>query len=80
MVFFRCYNQTEQTTRTFDSIGRPGEQPGIATYYSLIESAKSARIDPFWFIQKILEKLPKVERHGNFNSLLPLKLKNSILH
>ena len=42
-----------------------------ATFYSLIESAKGASLKPYWYIRYVLQKLPEVEKTGEWESLLP---------
>ena len=51
-----------------------------AAFYSLIESAKEADLEPYWYIRYILEKLPEVEDTGNWAPLLPGNCTYELLH
>ncbi len=42
-----------------------------AAFYSLIESAKSASLEPYWYIRCVLQKLPEIEENSNWNIILP---------
>ncbi len=42
-------------------------------YYSLIETAKANGIEPFDYLNKMLEKLPAAKTVDDFEKLLPLK-------
>ena len=44
-----------------------------AMYYSLIETAKSNGLEPFDYLNKMLEKLPSAKTVDDFEKLLPLK-------
>ena len=44
-----------------------------AMYYSLIETAKKNGLEPFDYLNKMLEKLPMAETVDDFEKLLPLK-------
>ncbi len=45
--------------------------PASAAFYSLIESAKSASLEPYWYIRYVLKRLAQVEESGDWESLLP---------
>jgi len=51
-----------------------------AAFYSLIESAKSASLEPYWYIRYVLGKLPHIEESGNWESFLPENVTTEILH
>jgi len=51
-----------------------------AAFYSLIESAKEAELEPYWYIRYVLEKLPEVEGTGNWEFLLPGNCTYESLH
>jgi transposase len=71
-------NATERCIRSF-VIGRsnwqfadtPSGAHASAAWYSLIESAKSARLDPAVYITYVLDHLNEVERSQQWESLLP---------
>lgn len=50
-----------------------------AAFYSLIETAKSASLEPYWYIRYLLQKLPDVEKTGKWESLLPENLTQEML-
>ncbi|RKX76930.1 MAG: hypothetical protein DRP87_10555 [Spirochaetes bacterium] len=50
-----------------------------AAFYSLIETAKSASLEPYWYIRYVLQKLPYVEETGEWESLLPENLTQEML-
>src|SRR6056297_845804 len=71
-------NASERAIRSF-VVGRrnwmfsntPRGAHASAAFYSLIESAKGASLKPYWYIRYVLQKLPEVEKTGNWQSLLP---------
>ncbi|MCB9061418.1 MAG: transposase domain-containing protein [Halobacteriovoraceae bacterium] len=44
-----------------------------AMYYSLIETAKMNGLDPFDYLNRMLDKLPHAKTVDDFERLLPLK-------
>ena len=75
-------NAAERSIRPF-VIGRknwlhadtPGGAHASAAFYSLIESAKSASLKPYWYIRYVLHKLPEMESTGNgWEDLFPENL------
>lgn len=80
-------NAAERAIRPF-VIGRknwlhadtPRGAHASATFYSLIESAKSASLEPYWYIRYVLQKLPKIESSEcTWEELLPEKLTPEML-
>jgi transposase len=80
-------NAAERAIRPF-VIGRknwlhadtPRGAHASATFYSLIESAKSASLEPYWYIRYVLQKLPKIESsESSWEDLLPEKLTPEML-
>lgn len=74
-------NVIERAIRPF-TIGRknwmfadtPKGAEASALWYSLIETAKLNQVEPFAYLQKVLEKLPLAETIEDFLELLPFKL------
>jgi transposase len=75
-------NATERSIRPF-VVGRknwlhadtPSGAHASAAFYSLIESAKSASLEPYWYIRYVLQKLPAIENCGEgWETLLPYNL------
>ncbi len=74
---YRGYLQTDG----YDGYTKIGEQDGIvhvgcmahtpAAFYSLIESAKEADLEPYWYIRYLLAKLPEIEESAHRETLLP---------
>jgi transposase len=53
----------------------PSGAHASAAFYSLIESAKSASLEPYWYIRYVLQKLPAIENCGEgWETLLPYNL------
>jgi len=79
-------NAAERSIRPF-VLGRknrmhcdsPSGAHASACFYSLIESAKSFGLEPYWYIRHILKKLPEVEIQSNWHSLLPDAITPEIL-
>lgn len=79
-------NAAERAIRPF-VIGRknwvhsdtPSGAHASACFYSLIESAKSFGLEPYWYIRYILKKLPEVEAQHNWPVLLPGSLTPELL-
>ena len=71
-------NAAERAIRPF-VVGRknwqfsdtPSGAHASAAFYSLIETAKGASLQPYWYIRYVLQKLPEVEETGAWESLLP---------
>jgi transposase len=80
-------NAAERAIRPF-VIGRrnwlfsdtPKGAHASAAFYSLIESAKSASLEPYWYIRYVLKRLAEVEESGDWESLLPENLTAESLH
>lgn len=47
-----------------------------ANIYSLVETAKANGLDPFDYLNKVFEKLPKAQTEAEFLELLPVKIEN----
>jgi transposase len=80
-------NAAERAIRPF-VIGRrnwlfsdtPRGAHASAAFYSLIESAKSASLEPYWYIRYVLKNLPEVEESGAWKSLMPENVTSELLH
>lgn len=74
-------NAAERAIRPF-VIGRknwlhadtPSGAHASAAFYSLIESAKSASLDPYWYIRYLLQNLTQLEKTAEWHRMLPAKL------
>lgn len=55
---------------------KPEGATGSANIYSLVETAKANGIDPFDYLNKVFEKLPKAQTEADFLDLLPVKIEN----
>jgi len=79
-------NAVERAIRPF-TIGRknwlfadtPRGAHASAAFYSLIESAKSANLEPYWYIRYVLGRLPEIEETGTWEELLPENLSSEII-
>jgi len=79
-------NAAERAIRPF-VVGRknwmhadtPSGAHASACFYSLLESAKSFGLEPYWYIRHVLKKLPELETHGNWQSLMPEVITPEIL-
>ena len=58
----------------------PSGAHASAAFYSLIESAKSASLEPYWYIRYVLEKLVQIEKTNNWEELLPQNLTSQQIH
>ena len=41
------------------------------TLYSLIETAKANKIEPYWYLRALFEQLPTFDPNGDYDELLP---------
>jgi len=53
---------------------KPEVATASANIYSLVEKAKANGIDPFEYLNKCFEKLPKAKTEAVFLELLPVKI------
>ena len=53
---------------------KPEGATASANIYSLVETAKANGIDPFDYLNKVFEKLPKAQTEADFLNLLPVKI------
>lgn len=53
--------------------GSPAGADAAATLYSLIETAKACRLDPYQYLRLLFEKIPYARTEGDYASLLPRK-------
>ena len=44
---------------------------GSATLYSLIESAKSNNLEPYWYLRHLFDRLPLAKTEDDYRALLP---------
>ena len=80
-------NAAERAIRPF-VIGRknwlfsdtPKGAHASAAFYSLTESAKSASLEPYWYIRYVLQKVPEIEENNNWDLLLPENTTPEKLH
>ncbi len=76
-------NYIESHIRSF-TIGRknwmfsvtPAGATASANIYSLVESARANGLDPFDYLGKVFENLPKAQTEKDFLELLPVKIDN----
>ena len=54
--------------------GHPRGAEAGATFFSLIETAKANKLEPYAYLRFIFEKLPLIETNEEFRSLLPQNL------
>jgi transposase len=52
----------------------PNGADAAATFYSLIETAKSCGLEPYQYLRYIFEKIPYAQRENDFATLLPQRL------
>ena len=50
-----------------------------ATLYSLIETAKANKLEPYWYLKYLFEHLPEAMVVDDFKALLPHNLDNTII-
>lgn len=55
---------------------KPEGAVASANIYSLVETAKANRLDPFDYLNRVFEKLPKAQTETDFLELLPVKIEN----
>ncbi len=55
--------------------GTPEGANASATLYSLIETAKANRLEPYKYLRYLFEKIPFAECEEDFKALLPMNLK-----
>ena len=51
--------------------GSPRGAKASATLYSLIETAKANRREPYWYLRELFEKLPHARTRADYLTLLP---------
>lgn len=51
--------------------GSPRGANSSMTLYSLIETAKANKTDPYWYLRTLFERLPVFDPDGDFTELLP---------
>lgn len=54
--------------------GHPNGAHAAATLYSLIETAKSCGLEPYWYLRHIFEKIPYARTEDDYRALLPQNL------
>jgi transposase len=55
-------------------MGHPNGAHGAATLYSLIETAKACRLEPYRYLRYLFEKLPCAQTEEDYKALLPQNL------
>jgi transposase len=60
--------------------GSPSGAGAAATIYSLIETAKACRIEPYQYLRFLFEKLPHAHTEADHAALLPQNAVREILH
>ena len=51
--------------------GSPRGANASMTLYSLIETAKAKKVDPYWYLRALFEQLPTFDPAGDYDELLP---------
>jgi len=51
-----------------------------AALYSLIETAKANKLEPYWYLRYLFENIPDAMTVENFKSLLPMYVDKSKLN
>jgi len=51
--------------------GSPRGANASMALYSLIETAKANKIDPYWYLRALFEQLPAFDPNGDYDELLP---------
>lgn len=51
--------------------GSPAGADAAATLYSLIETAKACKLDPYQYLRLLFEKIPYASTEANYSALLP---------
>jgi len=51
--------------------GHPNGAEAGATFYSLVETAKANRLEPYNYLRYIFEKLPLAQTDQDYENLLP---------
>ena len=51
--------------------GSPRGAKASMTLYSLIETAKANKIDPYWYLRALFERLPTFDQNRTYDALLP---------
>ncbi len=41
------------------------------TLYSLIETAKANKVEPYWYLRRLFDRLPVFDTDGDYEQLLP---------
>lgn len=59
--------------------GTPRGAKASADIYSLIESAKANKLEPYHYLRYLFEKLPFAENQEDYDALLPMRLKSEDL-
>ena len=54
--------------------GSPRGADASAAFYSLIETAKSNDLEPYWYLRYLYTKLPYCENNEDLRKLLPYRL------
>lgn len=55
--------------------GNPQGAKASADIYSLIETAKANKLEPYHYLRYLFEKLPFAESQEEYEALLPMRLK-----
>ena len=80
-------NRTERSIKPF-VIGRKNWMfsdsvagaESAATIYSIIETCKHHKIDPYAYLKVVLQKMPTAETLEDLDKLLPFNLDKQLLH
>ncbi len=44
------------------------------TLYSLIETAKANKVEPYWYLRRLFDRLPTFDADDNYEDLLPWRI------
>jgi hypothetical protein len=58
----------------------PAGAHASAALYSLVETAKANKIDPYQYLRKVFSELPQIPEGGSIDHLLPWNLKPDTVH
>ena len=65
--------------RTGFSRGTPDGAKASANLYSLIETAKANKLEPYKYVRYLFEKIPFAEYEADYKALLPMNLNVDLL-
>ena len=57
--------------------GSPRGANASMALYSLIETAKANRIEPYWYLRTLFDRLPTFDPAGDYSQLFPWNIADS---